>query len=270
MLFANLWRRNLAFFRLAVITNLEYRVNFLADVVMQPLLGTAVEITLWIAIFASSANAEIGGFGREFYLSYVLWGAFVARITSNWMYEFRMIEEVESGSINGVLVRPISYYEYYLSQFMGYKVITTIFSLVFPLAACVFFKLPMHWARLPLTLALILYYLILVHTISFWVTTFAFRLTKVGSITIAKNLGLWLLSGELFPIDLLPTFWKNLFLALPFSNAVYVPVAFLTGRIGIEYMWQGFVSTTAGLIVIGGLSYLSWTKGLKSYTGTGA
>lgn len=270
MLFGNFWRRNLGFFRLAILTNLEYRVNFLADVVFQPLLGTAVEITLWIAIFSSSGTTEIGGFGKEFYLSYVLWGAFVARITANWMYEFRMIEEVENGSINGVLVRPISFYEYYLSQFLGYKVITTAVSLLFPIAACLIFKLPVHWARLPLTVCLVLYYLVFVHTISFWVATLAFKLNRVGSLTIAKNLAFWLLSGELFPIDLLPEFWKNFYLALPFSNAVYVPVAFLTGRVDISYMGLGFLTTTLGLIVFGFISYVSWHRGLRTYTGTGA
>ena len=135
MSYAVFWRRNLGFFRLAIITNLEYRVNYLADAVLQPLFSALIELLLWIAVFRSISGNEIAGFSRENYLAYALWGAFVSRITSNWMYEFRMIEDIESGSINGLLVRPASFFEYYLSQFLGYKILTTAVSLVFPIFA---------------------------------------------------------------------------------------------------------------------------------------
>lgn len=270
MLFGNFWKRNLGFFRLSILTNLEYRVNFLADAILQPLLGGIVEVILWIAVFKSSGALEIAGFSQNAYLSYVLWGAFVARITSNWMYEFRMIEEIESGSVNSVLVRPISFYEYYLSQFMGYKVATSAFSLLVPAAAVLYFKLPFEWHRLPVALSLVLYYLIFVYTISFWISSLAFKLNKVFSFTVAKNLCLWLLSGELFPLDLLPEPWKGLLIFLPLSNSVYIPVAYLTGRIDFSYIVMGFISTSLGIIFMGFISYHSWNTGLKKYTGTGA
>lgn len=44
-----------------------------------------------------------------------------------------MIEEIESGTVDGIIVRPISFYEYYFSQLMGYKFITTLTSLLIPL-----------------------------------------------------------------------------------------------------------------------------------------
>ncbi|MGZ3685036.1 MAG: hypothetical protein ACXVCI_14340 [Bdellovibrionota bacterium] len=117
-------------------------MNFITDAVAQPLMSALIEILLWFAVFRSVGGREIAGFSRENYLAYAIWASFVARITSNWMYEFRMIDDVESGSVNTLLARPVSFFEYYLSQFMGYKVITSVFSLIFPLAAVAWFGLP--------------------------------------------------------------------------------------------------------------------------------
>lgn len=263
------WRRNLAFSRLAIMTNLEYRFNFFLDALLQPMITSAVEVTLWIALF-SGAGETIAGFTKPYYLAYVLWGAFVSRITVSWMYEHRMIDEIDSGSINGLLVRPMSFFEYYLSQLLGYKLITTVFSLIVPAAVVYFFDLPTDFSRLPLTLLLITYYLFLVHIMGFLIATFAFQLNRVHSFVMAKNLALWLLSGELIPIDMFPEFFKKILLALPFSNAVYVPVAYLTGRIDVSVVYQGFMSITGGILIFAILARISWQNGLQKYSGTGA
>jgi ABC-2 type transport system permease protein len=268
--FANFWRRNLGFARLAIVTNLEYRVNYLTDAILQPGIATAIELTLWYAIFAKSGVTELAGFGRESYIAYALWGAFVARLTTSWMYEFRMIEDIEMGSVNSLLARPVSFFEYYTSQFMGYKIITTAISLVVPLGACFAMRLPVHYDRLPMMILLCLYYLLLVQTISFCIACLAFRLNKVGSFTMAKNLGLWLFSGELFPLDMLPQPWRDILIAIPFSNAVFVPVGYLTGRVGMETVLQGFASITIGIALTGMLGAYMWKSGLRIYSGTGA
>ena len=221
-------------------------------------------------MFHSTGALTIGGFAREDYLAYVLWASFIARITSTWMYEFRMIEEVEMGTVNSLLTRPVSFYEYYLSQFMGYKLITSVISLLFPFAAIWLLGLPTDFSRAPAAFLLVVYFLFLVHTLSFCIATLAFRLNKVSSVTVAKNLALWLFSGELFPLDLMPEPWKSWFIAFPFSNAVYVPVAYLTGRVDASVLMQGFLSTTIGLAFFGALGWWSWKSGLRTYSGTGA
>jgi ABC-2 type transport system permease protein len=268
--FAVFWKRNLAFAKLAIVTNLEYRLNYFVDALVQPTLTTGIEILLWIGVFKGASSTTIAGFSENSYLSYALWSAFFARIATSWMYEFRMVEEVSSGTINSLIVRPMSFYEYYLSQLMGYKFVTTVVSLVVPIVACFFFDLPAIFSRLPLATLLCFYYLILVHTMSFIISTMAFHFTKISSITTAKNLLFWILMGELFPLDLLPDPWKNIFISLPFSSGVFTPVAYLTGRVGIEVVYTGFISVTVGLVVFNALAAYLWKRGVASYVGTGA
>ncbi|HEX4926272.1 MAG TPA: ABC-2 family transporter protein [Bdellovibrionales bacterium] len=264
------WRRNLAFFRVGIITNLEYRVNFITDALVQPVLTTLIELTLWLAVFHSQASETIGGFTRAHYFAYAMWAAFMGRITANWMYEFRMIEEIESGSVNSVLSRPITYFEYYWSQFSGYKFVTTAVSFCIPLAVELWLDSPSILSRLPLAIALVFYFLFFVYTMSFCVVGLAFFFNRVYSITMAKNLFLWLLVGELFPLDLLPEPWKSWLISAPFAAGVYIPAGYVTGRFGPELVLQGFASVTLGIIVAGAIAAMIWKAGVRHYTGTGA
>jgi ABC-2 type transport system permease protein len=269
--FIAFWRRNLALAKLGIVSNLEYRFNFIIDAFIQPILTVGIEVFLWIAIFKTvDSTGLIGGFNREAYLAYAVWAPFLGRIAISWMYESMMVEEVVSGSINTILSRPLSFFEYYMSQTLGYKLVTTVFSMMVPLAASIYFKLPVLYERLPLAFLLVVYYLLLVHTMSFLVATLGFYLSRVRSFTLLKNLTLLLLGGELVPIDLMPVSLAELLLNLPFSAGVYVPLAYMTGRGDISLLANGFFTVTWGLLLVGGISYMTWTNGVKQYTGTGA
>jgi ABC-2 type transport system permease protein len=264
------WRKNLAFSQLAIVTNLEYRFNFFIDAYLQPLITVGIEILLWIALFEANNSNLIGGFTKEAYLAYGVWAPFLGRVAISWMYESMMVEDVASGNINIVLTRPISFYEYYLSQLMGYKVITTFLSLLVPLFVSFYFKLPVQYDKIPLALTLVFFYLFLLHTMSFIVSSIAFFITKVRSFTLIKNLSLFVLAGELVPFDLMPETLKIVLTALPFSSGVYIPVAYITGRIDHSVVMNGFVSVFISLILFSIVARIIWKKGLLEYTGTGA
>lgn len=238
---------------------------------IQPLIVAIIEVTIWSAIISSTGSAFLGGFSRESYIAYALWGAFFSRIGANWMYEFRMVEEIDSGSVNSVLTRPISFYEYYLSQFMGYKLATTAISMIFPTVITLFFiEGPTIHSRLPLACAVQVLYLVLVHTLSFTVASLGFFLNRVHGFTVAKNIALGMMTGELYPLDLVPEPFRHYLLWLPFSNSVYVPVGYLTGRIGIGQVLQGIASILLSLAIIGTIAYMTWQAGRRRYSGTGA
>lgn len=268
--FAAFWKRNLAFAKLAIQSNLEYRLNYFVDSLVQPSLTTCIELLLWFAIFRGAQTTEIAGFGREYYLSYALWAAFFARIATSWMYEFRMIQEIDTGTVNTILTRPTSFYEYYFSQLMGYKVVTTFISMTIPLVVVSIFDLPTEFSRIPLALVLVFYYLVLVHSISFVICSSAFFLNKVYSFTGAKNLALWLLTGELFPLDLVPEPYRTYMIQSPFSAGVYAPVGYITGRLQIDSIYSAFISVTIALVVVNALGAYMWKKGVAVYSGTGA
>jgi ABC-2 type transport system permease protein len=186
------------------------------------------------------------------------------------MYESIMVSEVSRGSLNIILSRPISFYEYYLSQFMGYKFITTFVSTTIPILISLIFGFKIHYDRLLLSYILIFYYLILVHNMSFIISALSFFMTKVHSLTVAKNLILIFLAGDFLPLDLIPQPYASWIIALPFSASVYIPASYITGRIGLDLVLQSFFSVTIGIIATSLMGYFLWSKGLREYTGTGA
>ncbi len=263
-------RRNLAAARLAILSQLEYRVNFIVDALLQPVLTASIEAMLWSAIIAGLAGNTLGGFGREYYLGYALWANFLGRITTNWMYEFNMHNDIESGQVNAILMRPISFYGYFLSQFMGYKLFVALVSFFIPVVACWILGANMHIERLPMVFLIVTYYLVFVHTLSFCVACMTFFINRASSLTGIKNMAMWIFAGELIPLDLYPEPLKSWLICLPFSAGVYIPVGYITGRFGIDVVWQSFLSITVGIAVVGVLAQFMWRRGLQAYTGTGA
>lgn len=223
-----------------------------------------------MAILTGMGTESLGGFGREYYLAYALWANFVGRIASNWMYEFTMVDEIDTGKVNALLVRPISFYEFYLSQFMGYKGLSIVVSFWIPVVTCKLFNAPMDLTRLPVMIALLVCYLIFTHTLSFCVACLAFHLNRTHSLTAMKNMAITVLSGELIPLDLFPEFFKKILLSLPFSAGVYMPVAYVTGRIDHAMVMQGFVSIAMGMVIMGLIAIATWRLSIRAYTGTGA
>lgn len=262
--------RNLACARLSVLAQFEYRTNFFIDAVLQGLLVAAIEGLLWWSVFRASGAEIVGGFGREDYLSYALWAAFCSRISTNWMYEFRMAREVELGTINSILTRPISFYEYYLSQFLGYKILCAMFGLAIPLALTLAGIIDSDLSVLPMASTLILCHLILAYTMSYCMAGLAFFTTRISAFTVVKNFTLWLLSGELFPLDLLPPAVGNITTKLPFAAGTYIPVALLTGRISQAQSVVSLISVGCGILFFALLGRLIWAKALRTYGGTGA
>lgn len=234
------------------------------------MLVAGVEVALWSSLFAVIGLTEIAGFQKESYLSYMLWGAFFSRITTNWMYEMRMITEIDTGAINSLLVRPIYYFEYYLSQFMGYKLSTSVLSLIIPVAITICLGQSDTLLRFPLALLLGVYFLIFTFTISFCIATLAFFLNRVHSFTVAKNIIFWVISGELFPLDMVPGVFGKILRLAPFSAGVFVPVGYIVGRLSIADVFQSFISITYGIILFAGLGYFLWRTGRQHYSGTGA
>lgn len=181
-----------------------------------------------------------------------------------------MIDEIDSGRINAILTRPISFYEFYLGQFMGYKTLCAVISLCVPVIACLIVPSPTQFHRLPLAIGLSFYYLILVHTMSFTVASIAFFYNRIHSLPAAKNIALWVLSGELFPLDLVPEPWRAVIIKLPFSSGAYLPVGYLTGRFDSGTIMQGFVSITIAIVFFAIVGSIIFQSGRRHYSGTGA
>lgn len=256
--------------RLAIQKELEYPANYFADALLNPLFSSIVEMALWFGFFKYSSSNQIGNQPLEAYLSYALWSGFISRLTANWMYESLMTYEIETGRVNSILTRPISFYEYYLGQYIGYRIATSWIAFLLPICIYFFYPGTVDLSKLPLVFVIFCVYVVFAHTLSFCVASLAFFMTRTQSITFLKNITLMLFTGELFPLDLFPEGIRNIMIHLPFANAVFIPIGYLTGRIDLSMALQGLQTLVVSLFFLLIIAHFIWNQGRKVYSGTGA
>jgi ABC-2 type transport system permease protein len=234
-----------------------------------PLCYFLVEAAFWSGLIASSGNSTLGNFAVRDYLGYFLY-TLLQLGSMNWRFERAMIAEINSGAVNALLLRPSSFFEYHLGLLLGQKLITAVVMLPVIAGIARAWDLPFHAERVPMVLLMGFSYVILLFSLHFAVAAMAFFFDNVYSLNNSKNMIVWILTGDLMPLDLLPSPMREWVIALPFSCGVYRPAAYLSGRIELEDFMAGFISLAVSAVIFGLLARLVWERGLRRYGGTGA
>ncbi len=246
-----------------------YPADFVMGVLFIPLGAFLVEALFWLGLFDASGSETIGGYTSPHYVAYLLW--LVTGIgMANWRYERVMISEINTGGVNTLLLRPSSFYEYHLGQQLGQKFISAVLTVPILIGIVLIWDLPFHLNRLIPALMMGFSYVAVMFSLHFAVISMSFFYDHVYSLNNTKNMTIWFLTGELFPLDLLPSPMREWVIQLPFSCGTYLPAAYLTGRISTETFLHGFVSLGIGAVIFGLIARFVWRKGLRSYSGTGA
>jgi ABC-2 type transport system permease protein len=76
-------------------------------------------------------------------------------------------------------------------------------------------------------------------------------------------------SGQMFPIDLLPHPWSVLLKALPFQYLAYFPAAVFLGKIQGAALWQGLLVQAGWGVALIALSRWLYGRGLRHYSAFG-
>jgi ABC-2 type transport system permease protein len=78
------------------------------------------------------------------------------------------------------------------------------------------------------------------------------------------------LGGQMFPLDLLPTWAYTLAKFLPFYYQMYFPAAIFTGRMTDPHeILQGFAIQGCWVIILLAINHGLWVRGLRRHTAVG-
>jgi ABC-2 type transport system permease protein len=262
------WRKWRAIFSIYFQDGLAYRASGFIWILTD--LTTAITMPLVWARSAGPGQSIAGYSASDFilyYLCMILLGSFV---TSHIMWELAM--EIKEGQFSTMLVRPVSFLQFTFLRNLSWRVIRT----------CLF--APMF------LILLFLYrsYLTDVHVHLgpvFWASLLLGHLVSFGFVSMMAMLALWtqevtsvfelyyipmmFLSGQLFPVALMPDWARFIAKIFPFYYTTGAPTEILIGRVtgtaalqvlAIQLVW--FV----GSILIG---KVLWSKGLRHYSGVG-
>lgn len=247
-----------------------YRWNFLVRVVFS-LLQLAVVTVTWRAIYG--AKEEVAGRSFAELMSYFLVITLANYFISAFNEDFQIGEEIRSGTINQFLTKPIDYFGYRLTLFFANRAVTGAIVIV-PVLVCLPLLvdfLPQHgeWWRWAAAVPAFFLSAVIQFCIAFCFGLLAFWFLEIQGFVILSLAIETALSGQMFPLDLLPPAWLAIAEALPFYYQAYFPVAIATGGIESGDLARGFAIQIGWVVIfiLGGR--LLWHRGLRRHTAVG-
>lgn len=255
----NEWQRQLTYRT----NQFTYRIGNIFEILVQ--------ILIWTAIFQKTSN--IGGYNYKEMITYIIIGWLISFLMANFQFEEIISNHIQKGELSNFISKPINYINYLIFLSIGRASFTLGVAFLFNLLLLFFFrnsfiisKNIFMWLIL-LAMILVGYFIklflsILIGFISFWTVDNAGVFYSIN--TLAK-----FLSGNYFPINILPAAFLNFSLALPFIYTFYFPAQLYLGKISIRQGLVGLGFEIAWLAVLYLATKVVWKMGLKKYESVG-
>jgi ABC-2 type transport system permease protein len=259
-------------FRVSLTERLTYRADFMLATFLRflPMITT---ILLWQAVYAGSGQEELNGYTYHNVVAYLL-AIHLSRMFSSMPgLAPGIARDIRDGNLKKYLLQPIDMHAYLLAYRGAHKVayITTAalpYGLLFYLCRGFFDGLP----EVPI-LAAYLLSLLLAFLLGFFIEVcvgmVGFWTLEVTSVLYVFNALNYFVSGQMFPLDLLPQPWAGLVKLLPFQYLAYFPAAMFVGKLDSQEVLNGLIAQAAWVLVFAALARLLYRAGLKRYSAFG-
>lgn len=252
------------FFRVGILNELQYRVNFFLQL-LQSLIALATGLIGLSLVF--SHTQALAGWGRSELLAvmgvHILMGGFIRALIQPNME--RLMADVREGTLDYALTKPadaqalISVREMRLWQFVDVVIGLVVLGVAVVELRSVFGL----WQALAFIAALLCGG-VMVYTFWLMLTTTAFWVVRVDEMV---NLFEGVYAAGRWPVGVYPGWLRSgLTFLVPVAFAVTVPAEALTGRLTPATLLGAFALALALLVI----SRWVWRTGLKQYSGASA
>lgn len=222
------------------------------------------------AWMAAAGDGFIGGMSRGEFAAYYLLLVLVNQLTysqTNWT----LGDIIRSGGLNAWLMRPLPAIYQVLSSEIAGKVVYMVFVTPICLLLALLLKPELHLSasQVILFLPALLGAWTLRFFWGFWLALLAFWASRSDALLALQDSLVFLLSGVVAPIALLPQMLQSAARILPFRYMVGFPVEILTHSLSSQELIAGFSLQTAWLALAIALSAALWSIGLRRYSAIG-
>ena len=257
-------------FLIGLQSNIVYRWNFGIRALFS-LFHLAFVFILWGAAY--SGQTHIGGFDLNQTLTYFIVILVMQFFIGAQNEDYQISEDIRNGLINQFLLKPINYYLYRFSIFVAARLVSGLLALVPILIALPLLKdhivLPDELWRLALGLPAMLMAAMIQFTIAYIFGLLTFWFLEIQSFIILSLAIETVLGGQLFPLDLMPTWFYRISQWLPYYYQMYFPTAIFTGRLDEAAAMNGLVLQAFWVVALLALAQLLWSRGLRRHTAVG-
>ena len=259
---------------------LAYRGDFMLGTAMR-FLPIVTQVFLWTAVFAATSRPDIAGYSRNDIVAYYLLTMLTRAFSSMPGLATGIARSVRDGSVKKFLIQPVDYVSFLLAARVAHKLVYyAVAALPF---ALVFFLCRSYFPPIPdaTTIAAFLVSLVLSFLLGFFMEAtlgmLGFWFMEVSSIVFGYMLVQYLLSGHMFPIDLLrtvPTGISGVSLAdvvhwLPFEYTAYFSSAIWLGKVRGADLVTSLAIEAGWVVVMAVACRIAWRRGTRRYSAFG-
>lgn len=237
------------------------------------ILSDTIPAMIMPAVFIAgmAQGGQIGGFDASQFVSYYLVMLLFANfITSHLMWD--MAYEIKEGIFTNHLLRPVSYFQSSTVRNLAWRVMRTM--LFIPIFGLLLLFYGKYLTNVHVYLGWEVWVaVVLGHIVSwcfvFMMTMLALFFTEVQSIFALYYFPMLFLSGQLFPIHLLPEWASKAAMFLPFYYTTGLPVELVVQRIAPATAHSLLAVQLLWIVVSLLGARLLWKYGLRHYTAVG-
>ena len=224
--------------------HLTYRAATLAGLFTNAVFGVLIA-AVYAALYDGRAEATVAGFTRAEALTFVWAGQSLLMTIHIWGW-WEIATSVQSGDVVTDLMKPVSYYGYWLSRDLGRAACHALTRLVPTLLfGALLYDLALPgaiatWPAFALSVALAV---VVSFAWRFLLNASAFWLMDVRGIVATSLVVTTFWSGLLVPLAFFPPWLRTIAEALPFRAMVMLPIEVLLGHgatstaLGVQVFW---------------------------------
>jgi ABC-2 type transport system permease protein len=266
--------------RICLEERLVYRGDFALGTLMR-FLPVVTQIFLWTAVFsaieaqssAASGAAEIAGYSLDDFIAYLLLTMVARAFSSMPGLASGIARQIRDGEIKKFMIQPVDMIGFLLlartaHKLVYYGVAAGPFALVFFLCRGYFPGWPpadvLAMFMLSLVLAFLLGYFLeaTIGMIGFW-------FLEVSSLLFVYMLFTFFLSGQMFPLDMLPPPFDTLVMWIPLQYLAYFPAAVFLGKIEGPELIAGLWIQLFWIVAMIVICRVTFMLGQRRYSGYG-
>lgn len=260
--------------------SIVYKNDFILSFISGAL-SLIVQLVFWPVFFSSGTDmsyatiekTSIAGYYLNEMMTYSILVFFIKRGTSIMNIGGAIKNDIKTGALNIHLIRPVEYlWSKWISSISG-QFINFIMSLVAFLGIIVFFRanivIPNDYLRCFMTILFIFFAYILSFLIHCIIGLTSFWLLEIGALSSFINMGISILSGSIFPIDMIEGTWGGILKYLPFSYLAYFPTQIYLGKVAANSLFENIGICCIWIVVLSLSANALWKNGLRKYSAFG-
>jgi len=194
-------------------------------------------------------------------------GVLFLTVGQNFPQASRISEDIKSGALNNILLKPVSELDYQLGAYFGRSILEFIFSLINTALGLLLLDGLTASKAVLFVISLVPAFFI-GYALNIMIAASAFWIIEISKFRMLSYFILRIISGLFMPLTFFGSFWSEFLQHLPFAQLAFVPSFILTSddpQKALTLMLVGAVEAILMMV----LAKLIWRQGLKRYGAVG-